>query len=111
MANYIAPKLPNRVLPMTKGTDRVFSIRRKDSDGTPRDWDCDVFIDIDIDKTAPTRVQAQVVDDLAVVRIESNIGDQCRNGMTWRAVMSQVSTGSSLETPLLVGIFERNDGK
>lgn len=110
MPDYIAPKLPNRVLPVTKGTDRLFSIRRRDPEGDPQDWDCDVFIDIDIDKTAPTRIPAQVIDDLAVIRIESNVADQCKNGMTWRAVMSQPGN-PSLETPLLVGIFERNDGK
>lgn len=112
-SQYIAPRLPNRILPITKGTDRVFTIRRKDVDGNAQDWDCDIFIDIDIDKTSPTRIAARVAADLAEVRIESNICDQCKNNTTWRAVMSTTNqeSGPSLETALLVGTFERNDGK
>ena len=109
-ANYIASKLPNRILPLTKGTDRVFTINRLDSNGNAQDWNCDVFLDIDIDKTAPTRVAATVVDNVASVRIESPVGDLCKNTTTWRAVMS-VAGSPTLETALLVGVFERNDGK
>lgn len=111
MADYIAAKLPNRVLPVVKGTDRQFSIRRRDPDtGDPVDWDADVFVDIDINKTNPTRVEATVVDDLATVRIESTVCDQVKTGTTWRAVMS-ASGEPSLETAILVGMFERNDGR
>jgi len=109
--SYVAPRLPNRVLPVTKGTDRMFSIRRRNSAGQPQNWDCAVYVDIDIDRASPTRITASVVGDLATVRIESSIADQCRTGMTWRAVMSQPAVGQSLETALLVGTFERNDGK
>ena len=107
---YIAPKLPNRLLPITKGTDRVISIQRLDGDGNPQHWECNVFMDIDIDKANPTRIAAQVVDDVAVIRIESTVADLCKNTTTWRAVMSQAGS-PTLETPLLVGMFERNDGK
>ena len=110
MTNYIAPKLPNRVLPLTKGTDRVFCIRRKDLQGNAVDWNCDVFIDIDISTTAPTRILAQVAHDLATVRIESEVADLCKTNMTWRVAMS-AGGDPSLETALLVGVFERNDGK
>jgi hypothetical protein len=68
-----------------------------------------VFVDIDIDKTSPTRIAATVVSDLATVRIESTVGDQVKTGTTWRAVMS--AGNPSLETALLVGTFERNDGR
>lgn len=107
---YIAPRLPNRILPITKGTDRVFTIRRKDAYGNSQNWDCDIFIDIDIDKTSPTRIAATVADDLAEIRIESSVCDQCKNSTTWRAVMS-LPGSPTLETALLVGTFERNDGK
>lgn len=110
MTNYIAPKLINRVLPITKGTDRVFSIRRRDVNGDPVDWNCSVFIDIDISKTNPTRVQATVTYDLATVRIDQTITDLCKTNTTWRAIMSEPGN-PSVETALLVGIFERNDGK
>lgn len=110
MSSYIAPKLPNRLLPVTKGTDRVISIQRLDGDGIPQHWNCNVFIDIDIDKTSPTRIVGEVTDDVAVIRIESIIADQCKNSTTWRAVMSEAGD-PTLETPLMVGLFERNDGK
>ena len=110
MTNYITAKLPNRILTVVKGTDRLFSIRRRDpSSGDPVDWDADVFVDIDINKASPTRVEATVVDDVATVRIESTVCDQVKTGTPWRAVMS--SGDPSLETAILVGTFERNDGR
>ena len=84
--------------------------RRRDADNAPMDWNCNVYMDIDIDRTNPTRIVAQVVGDLATIRIEAETANQCRTGMTWRAVMSQAGS-PSLETALLVGTFERNDGK
>lgn len=112
MANYIAPKLSSRIIPVTRGTDRVFSIKRKTAKGLAQNWDCDVYMDIDIDKVTPTRITAAVANDVAVVRIESDIADQCKNGTTWRVVMSQTTPGGpTLETPLLIGILERNDGR
>lgn len=111
MTDYLAAKLPNRVLPVTKGTDRVFSIRRRDpSTGAPLNWSAQIFVDIDIDKTAPTRIAATIVNDLATVRIESTVCDLVKTGTTFRAVLSQAGT-PTLETPLLVGTFERNDGR
>jgi hypothetical protein len=112
LTSYIAPKLPNRVLPVTRGTDRVFSIRRRDPvNGDPMEWQAQVFVDIDLVRNeTPTRIQAVIAADLATIRIESTIADQLRTGTTWRAVMSQPGN-PTLETPLLVGTFERNDGK
>lgn len=70
-----------------------------------------MFVDIDLVRgDPPTRVEATVNSDLATVRIESSIADLVRTGTTWRAVMSQPGS-PTLETPLLVGTFERNDGK
>lgn len=110
MPDYIAPKLPNRVIPVTRGTDRLFTVRRRTAQGQPQDWNCSVFIDIDIDKVAPTRIAATVAADLASVRIESTVADQCKSGTTWRVVMSQAGS-PTVETALLIGTFERNDGK
>jgi hypothetical protein len=108
VTDYIAAKLPNRVLPVTKGADRVFSVRRRSpEDGSPEDWDADLFFDADIDKVNPTRVEAVVVDDIATVRLESTLCDQVKTGTAWRVLMSV----DGLETPLLVGTFERNDGR
>jgi hypothetical protein len=110
VTDYIAAKLPNRVIPVVKGTDRQFSIRRRDpATGNPVNWNANVFVDIDINKSSPTRVAATVLNDLATVRIESTVCDQVKTGTAWRAVMS--AGNPSLETALLVGTFERNDGR
>lgn len=109
MTDYVAPKLTNRVIPLTKDCDRSFTLRRKDPDtGNPVDWDADVYMLIDIDRTTPTRIDATVVGPVATVTIPAEIGNPCRTGTTWRVVMA---TPPSDETPLLVGTIERNDGR
>lgn len=110
MTDYLTPKLPARIIPVTRGTDRVFTLRRRNAAGEVVDWDSEVYVDIDIDRAAPTRVTAVVAGSAAVIRIESTVGDQTKTGTTWRAVRSAAGDPST-ETPLLVGIFERNDGK
>lgn len=111
MADYIVRKRPNYVLAVTKGTDCVFTMIRRDPDtGDEMDWDASVYVDVDIDKTAPTRVETTVSGASAVVRIESTIADLTKTGTTWRAIVSQAGT-PTLETPILVGTFERDDGR
>lgn len=94
---------------VTKGFDKKFTLRRHDENGDPVNWDATVFIDIDIDRSNPTRVQATVTDDMAVFRIESLTCDSTKNNMAWRIGISQPET-PTLETPLMVGYFERKDG-
>lgn len=113
MTDYIGGNPPaHKVISLTKGTDKVITLRRKDVGSNPLNWDASVWIDIDIDKTAPTRVTAVVADDVAAVRIESTTADTIpatKTGVKWRLVMSQAGS-PTLETPLMVGVFERNDG-
>lgn len=111
MADYVNTKLPNRVIPITKDCDAKVTLRRTDPDTqAPIDWVGDVYMLIDIDKVTPTRVDATVVDSLATVSVEATTTNLCKTGTTWRIVLS--SPGSpSFERPLLVGTFERNDGK
>jgi len=113
MPEYLGgPKLPTRTIPVTRNCDRSLSIRRRDPDtGDPVDWAADVYILIDIDRTNPTRVDATIAGSLAQIRMQAENLDQVRNGTTWRVVMSQTTETPSRETPVLVGIFERNDGK
>ena len=113
MAEYVNPKLPNRVIAITKGSDRVFSIhRREPGTGVEVDWgtDVDVYIKVDVDKTAPTHVAGTVDGAWATIRMESSLLDTVRNGTTWRVIMSQPGV-PRLETAVMVGTFERNDGK
>ena len=111
MADYVTPKLPNRVIPVTKDCDAKITLRRRDPvTHDPLDWGADVYILVDVDKSSPTKVNAVVVDSLATLVVESSVTNLIKAGTTWRVVMS--SPGSpSFERPLMVGVFERNDGK
>lgn len=112
MTSFINAKLPNRKIAITLGSDRVFSIRRRDADGVEVDWgtDVQVFIKIDIDKAAPTHVSADVTGSLATIRMESTTLDTVKTGTTWRVIMSEPGV-PRLETAVMVGTFERNDGR
>jgi hypothetical protein len=113
VAEYLNAKLPQRVIAITKECDRTLSIRRRDPvSGVPVDWgvDVEVYIKIDIDSSAPTRVSGVVDGSLATIRMESTILDTVRKGTTWRVIMSQPGVPRH-ESAVMVGIFERNDGK
>ena len=57
MTDYIGGNPPaTKVISLTKGADKVITLRRKDSEGEPLDWDAAVWIDIDINRTEPTRI-------------------------------------------------------
>ena len=94
-----------KFISVTKGTDKSITLRRKDTSGDPLDWDAEVWMDIDT--TEPTQVPAVVTDDVAVIRIESDLADTLTS-QKWRLIMSQAGA-PSLETPLLRGKFQRND--
>lgn len=106
MTNYIGGEPPtSKIISVTKGTDKVLTLRRKDSAGQPLDWDAAVFLVIDT--AEPTQVDAVVTDDVAVLRIESDECDVLKSEK-WRIIMSQAGS-PTLETPLLRGAFKRND--
>lgn len=110
MADYVNPKLPNRVIVVTKGCDRSVSIRRRDPVTSAEvNWDAAVYILVDVDKTTPTQVNGVVSGALATIRMESTLLDAVRTGTTWRVVMS--SGTPSYEAAVMVGTFERNDGR
>jgi hypothetical protein len=107
----INTKLPTNVLYVTKDCDLTLSVRRRDPiTHVEVDWDAQVYILVDVTRTTSTRVSGVVTGPLADIRIESSLLDTVRTGTTWRVVMSQDGT-PRLETPIMVGVFERNDGK
>jgi hypothetical protein len=110
MTEYINPVLPNKKIVVTRDCDRTISIRRRDELGVETNWDASVYILIDIDRTTPTRIDGVVAGSLASIRMESTVLNSVRNGTTWRVVMSQAST-PTYETAVMVGSFERNDGR
>lgn len=106
-SNYLGNPPAKWVIPVTRGCDRAFTVRRRDSSGAPVNWDADVYIVIDIDRASPSTVAAVVSGAIASFRIESTICDQVKNSTRWRIVMSD---SADFETPLAVGTFERHDG-
>lgn len=107
MTDYIGDKLSPTIIRVTKGCDRKFSLTRKDVTGAPLDWNATLVMKIG---TSPvTSISATVTNNVADVRIESAVCDQVTNTTTWQLYMSE--TGApTLETPLRVGRFQRQDG-
>lgn len=104
---YISPPPSSATIPVTKGCDRSFSLQRVDSNGDPQSFgNVTVYLKIDIDKASPTTVNAVVSGSTAAFTIPDAVCDQVKTGTRWRAVLDQ----GDLETPLLVGRFERYDG-
>lgn len=111
MTDYLVAKLPNKVIPLTKGCDRLVAVRRKNDVGDPDDWYGDVYMLIDLVMgSAPEQIDAVVDGDLATITISSDIADDCRNHTTWRIIYAE-NTDPTTENALLVGTFERNDGR
>jgi hypothetical protein len=96
------------VIPVTRGCDRSFTIQRLDTGGSAVSFDAgsSVYMWIDIDRAAPTRVDAVVSGSTAAFVLDYTVCDLVRTGTRWRIVLK---IGSS-ELPLLVGRFERHDG-
>lgn len=109
MTDFIGDELSPKRIRVTRGADRKFSLRRTDTNGDPIGWDAQVYINVWVDKT-PTKVFATVTDELAAVRLESTLLDQVTDRTQWQIIMSEAGT-PTLETPLLVGTFLRQDGK
>jgi hypothetical protein len=109
VTDFIGDDLAPKIMRVTKGADRKFTLRRRDESDTPVDWDAEVYISIDI-VGGPVRVDATVSGETADFQIESDILDQVKKTTTWQVIMSQ-SGDPTLETPLMAGTFERQDGK
>lgn len=109
MTDFIGDALPPKRIRVTRGADRKFTLRRTNPDGDPIDWNAQVYLNVRVGSGAPTRVDAVVVDELAVVRLESTLLDTVDDRTQWQAIMSEAGT-PTLETPLMVGTFLRQDG-
>lgn len=105
MTNYTNPVPPFRVIPVTKGCDSAFSVRRTDGNGAPVDWDSAIKLSVDVDKTAPTVIDCPVTGPLVSVVIPKAVADLVKGSTTWQLVRDD-----DLDTPLMVGNFERHDG-
>lgn len=108
MTDYIGAPPAVKVIPVTRGCDTSFTIQRVDANADPVNFAAgtQVYVWVDIDKTAPTKVNAVVSGATASITISDAVCDQVKTGTRWRAVLDV----DALETPLLVGKFERHDG-
>ena len=106
--SYICPPPLEKLIPVTLGCDRSFTVQRVNSSGTPVDFDAETtsYIFIDISRDAPTRIDAVISGSTAAFTIDSVVCDEIKNGTRWRIVLDM----GELEVPLLVGRFERHDG-
>ena len=107
-ANYICAPPAERVIPVTRGCDRAFTVQRVSSTGAAVAFDAgtQVYMWVDVDKAAPTKVNAVVSGSTAAFALQSTLLDLVKDSTRWRIVLD---VGES-ETPLLVGKFERYDG-
>lgn len=108
-SNYIGTPPETKIIPVTRGCDKSFTIQRIDVDGDPIDFDTgtSVYMWIDIQRSDPTRVDAVVSGAIAAFTLQSTVCDLVRDGVSWRVVLD---LGQDVELPLLVGKFERHDG-
>ena len=106
--SYICPPPLEKLIPVTLGCDRSFTVQRVNSSGTPVNFDAGTtsYIFIDINRDTPTRVNAVISGSTAAFTITSTVCDSVKNGTRWRIVLDF----GELEVPLLVGRFERHDG-
>ena len=107
MTDYVVPPPTAKVIPVTRGCDRAFTIQRVDTNGNPVNFSAGTTIYMWVDTESGTqKVDATVAGSTAAFVLESTVCDKVRNNARWRAVLD---TGD-LELPLLVGRFERRDG-
>lgn len=108
MTEYIGSPPQEKLIPVTRGCDRSFTIQRTNAQGQAQNFDngTQVYLWIDINKAAPTKVNGVVSGSSAAITISDAICDQVKTGTRWRAVLDV----GDLEIPLLVGRFERHDG-
>lgn len=108
MADFIVAPPLEKVIPVTRGCDRAFTIQRTDGDGGPVNFDAgsEVYMWVDVDRDDPTRVDAVVDGATAAFVLPDSLCDQVTKSTRWRVVLDR---GES-EIPLLVGKFERYDG-
>lgn len=107
MTDYLVPPPQSGVIPVTRGCDRAFTIQRVDTTGNPVSFPAgvEVYMWVDVDP-APIKVNAVVSGSNAAFTLQSEVCDLVKNNGKWRAVLDS----GDLETPLLVGRFERRDG-
>lgn len=106
--SYVGNAPPvSRSISITRGCDQDFTLQRVEGD-VLTDWGegTTIYMWIDIDRTNPVRVDANVSGPYAVFSLQSEVLDQAKTGTRFRCVLDFGDT----EIPIFVGRFERHDG-
>lgn len=106
MSDYLAPPPVSKIISVTKGCDRSFSLQRVGTDGQPISFDSGSTVYLWVDIASPVKVNATVTGSVAAFTIPDNVCDQVKNSTRFRAVLDL----GDLEIPMMVGRFERHDG-
>lgn len=109
MTDYLIAPPDERIIPVSRGADRAFTVQRTDeTTGDPVDFGAGttVYMWVDVDAADPTKVDAVIDGSDAAFVVPSTVLDLVRNRTKWRVIWDQ----GDLETPILVGRFERHDG-
>lgn len=106
--SYLVDKLPNYELPVSRNAERAFSIQKVDTDDNPVDFNPGdtVTMWVDIDRTDPTPIEAVIDGSVAAFVIPTSVTSVVKNNTTWQIVLNEDTA-----IPMLVGTFDRNDGR
>lgn len=93
------------VIYLSRGCNVQLTFRCFDGDDNPIDLSGGLEIEIDQGPADAVHIEADISDNSASVLIPSEVSDTARSGWQWRVKLS------ASKKPLLVGVFERRDGK
>jgi len=104
---YVMSPPAEKVIPVTLGCDRAFTIKRTNEAGASVNYAAGTTVYMWIDLPSGTiKVDATVSGANAAFMITSTVCDAVLNNTRWRVVLDV----GDLETPLLIGRFKRHDG-
>jgi hypothetical protein len=109
MANLFDPP-PKYAMPLSAGGDMVVDFRNNPTgDGTTFvAYEAGVTLTLYVDTDTPTEVDADITDEHAVVRIESDVADLIPTGTKWRLILATDDTPTT-ETVVAYGTMKRFD--
>lgn len=87
MAGYTGPIPSSMIIPVTRGCDAGFSIRRVDENGDPQDWDSAIKIVVGIDALNPTEIPT-VGTDVPVIIIPVPANSTVQQAYPWGRVFA-----------------------
>lgn len=96
---------PQGVIYLSKGCNVALTFRCFDADENPIDLSGGLEIEIDQGTADAVHIEADISDNSGSVLIPSEVSDTAKSGWQWRVKLLPS------KKPLLVGVFERRDGK